>query len=345
MQFNKLFLIFIVLLVALPLALATTVTAPKQTDVGKIVSIDGTCLAQPGQTVTAQVLAGGFNVFVDETKTNAEKKYTTQFTPSQIGTYTVYAACQGESSATTTFCVGAASECGVTTTTPTTTPASTPSGGSGGGGGGGGSITQWEYTDWSYCNNELTQSRIKYDPKKQQKDKEEVQSCAACDESWSCRATDGDFAWTKCSSGTQTRICTDEHFCGTSVTKPAEQRNCEVEGSRFISNDPGYTPPLQPEPELQQPSFWDAWSAWIIGMGSSLFMLILIVLTVVVLMKHTHTVFNHKDLVAWIRKEQRMGTSDQDIKDILNQNTGWSHEDLEDAFEELKMEDAQQVSA
>jgi hypothetical protein len=57
-------------------------------------------------------------------------------------------------------------------------------------------------------------------------------------------------------------------------------------------------------------------------------------------MKHTHTVFNHKELVDWIRKERRMGTSDVDIKDILNQNTGWSHDDLEEAFKELQTEQA-----
>ncbi|MBT4151086.1 hypothetical protein HOE52_03925 [Candidatus Woesearchaeota archaeon] len=336
MKSNKLFLIFIVLLVALPLALATTATAPKQTDLGKIVSIDGSCTTLlKDQTVTAQILAGGFNVFVDETITNANKKYTLEFTPSQKGTYTVYAACQGETSATTTFCVGTASECGTIAK-----PAPTPSTG-GGSSGGGGSFTKWSYTDWSYCNVSLQQGRIKFDTKKQRKDVQEVRDCAPCDESWTCTASDGDYPWGICQGGTQTRVCTDEHFCGTSVTKPVEQRNCQVEGQRFVSNDPGYTPPLQPEPVLQQPSLWDSWMAWIIGMGSSLLMLILIILIVVVLMKHTHTVFDHKDLVAWIRKERRMGTSDVDIKDILNQNTGWSHEDLEEAFKELQIEDSQ----
>jgi hypothetical protein len=334
MKSNKLFLIFIVLLVALPLALATTATAPKQTDLGKIVSIDGSCTTLlKDQTVTAQILAGGFNVFVDETITNANKKYTLEFTPSQKGTYTVYAACQGETSATTTFCVGTASECGTTTTT-TTTPSS---GGSGGGGGGGGSFGA-TYSDWSYCNSSLQQIRYRTDKPSQ---KPQTRDCSPCDESWTCTASDGDYPWGICQGGTQTRVCTDEHFCGTSVTKPVEQRNCQVEGQRFVSNDPGYTPPLQPEPVLQQPSFWNSWLAWIIGSGSSLLMLIIITLIVVVLMKHTHTVFHHKDLVAWIRKERRMGTSDDDIKDILNQNTGWSHEDLEEAFKELQIEDSQ----
>jgi len=157
-------------------------------------------------------------------------------------------------------------------------------GNTGGGGGGGGSVTKWQYTDWSYCNASLQQARIKYDPKKYRKDVEEVQKCTACDESWACRATDGDFAWTECSNGMQSRKCTDEHFCGTTLTKPDEQRNCQVEGSRFVSNDPDYAPPLypEPEPELQQPSFWDSWKAWIIGMGSSLLMLMIIVVIVVI---------------------------------------------------------------
>jgi hypothetical protein len=331
MRSNKLFLIFIVLLVALPLALATTVSAPKQTDLGKIVSVDGSCLAL-SQKVTAQVLLGGFNVFVDETTTNANKKYTLEFTPSQKGTYTVFTACQDETSATTTFCVGSASECGTTAK-----PAPTPSTGGGSSGGGGGSFGA-TYGDWSYCNSSLQQIRYRTDKPSQ---KPQTRDCSPCDESWICTASDGDFPWGICNNGVQTRVCTDEHFCNTLTTKPVEQRNCQVEGQRFVSNDPGYTPPLQPEPVLQQPSFWNSWLAWIIGSGSSLLMLIIITLIVVVLMKHTHTVFHHKDLVAWIRKERRMGTSDDDIKDILNQNTGWSHEDLEEAFKELHTEDAQ----
>ncbi|MBT3836140.1 DUF4215 domain-containing protein [Candidatus Woesearchaeota archaeon] len=301
-------------------------------DAQTVATINGTCTSA-STTVVAQVLYKGSNYFVDELTSNTEKKYTLEFTPEQKGLYTIYTACQDEAALKSTYCFGTSTDCKVPVKPAPST--STPSSG---GTGGGGSSFGATYGDWSYCNVSLQQIRYRTDKPSQ---KPQTRDCSPCDESWVCRASDGDFAWTECSSGSQTRVCTDEHFCNTLTTKPAEKRNCDVEGSRFVSNDPDYAPPLYPgEPELQGPSFWNSWKSWVIGTGSSFVMFLLIVLVVVYFMKHTHTVFNHKELVDWIRKERRMGTSDVDIKDILNQNTGWSHDDLEEAFKELQTEQA-----
>ena len=46
--------------------------------------------------------------------------------------------------------------------------------------------------------------------------------------------------------------------------------------------------------------------------------------------------YNFNELKGWIGKEQQMGTSVKDIKEILGQHTGWSREDIENSFAELK---------
>jgi len=50
---------------------------------------------------------------------------------------------------------------------------------------------------------------------------------APCVEDWTCTA------WSVCVNNTQTRTCTDENNCGTTVNKPLEEQTCEV------------TPPIQ----------------------------------------------------------------------------------------------------
>ncbi len=45
-----------------------------------------------------------------------------------------------------------------------------------------------------------------------------------CTESWSCSS------WSACSSSSQTRTCTDDNACGTSISKPAETQSCSSSG-------------------------------------------------------------------------------------------------------------------
>ena len=43
----------------------------------------------------------------------------------------------------------------------------------------------------------------------------------------------------------------------------------------------------------------------------------------------------HDELKEWIRKEEAMGTSKEDIRTILKDNTGWEDEEIDEAFSEL----------
>nr|MBI4157070.1 hypothetical protein [Candidatus Woesearchaeota archaeon] len=44
----------------------------------------------------------------------------------------------------------------------------------------------------------------------------------SCDESWTCSE------WSSCTSGTQTRTCTDSNLCGTTNNKPQESQSCST---------------------------------------------------------------------------------------------------------------------
>ena len=46
--------------------------------------------------------------------------------------------------------------------------------------------------------------------------------------------------------------------------------------------------------------------------------------------------YNFDELKDWIKKESGTGTSKSDIKNILAERTGWTHEEIEEAFTELK---------
>ena len=52
---------------------------------------------------------------------------------------------------------------------------------------------------------------------------------SSCTELWSCTA------WSECSDGLQTRVCTDDSECGTVNTKPAESQECGIEESEVVA--------------------------------------------------------------------------------------------------------------
>ena len=60
-----------------------------------------------------------------------------------------------------------------------------------------------------------------------------VTSCGTpptCTESWTCTA------WSACSSGTQTRTCSDSNSCGTTTSKPAVTQTCGTSGSCLLTD-------------------------------------------------------------------------------------------------------------
>ena len=54
--------------------------------------------------------------------------------------------------------------------------------------------------------------------------------------------------------------------------------------------------------------------------------------------KRQHKTYNFNELREWIRKEREMGTSKEDIVQILKEQTGWNHKEIIGAFESLRQE-------
>lgn len=320
---------FISLLILLPIALATTVQTSEVYAPDSQVAVTGTC-DSPNILVGLEIGLGSpvKTIMVDQVTADADKQYTLSFTPPQKGTYTVYASCQGESSTSTTFCVGSDIECGVTPPGEEVTPPP-----SNGGGGAGGCVPQWDCTVWTVCNASLQQARTCYDKVGCQPTKIENRSCLPCVESWTCSL------WSECQNGMQRRTCIDEHKCGTAARKPALKKLCEqltAPGPQPFQISPQIPPPKL-EPQVQLPaSFWDKYKFYLIGIPLALILLAAVILLAVHFLKPGKKAYNFDELRGWIRKERQMGTSDQDIKKILSEQTGWSHEEITKAFSELK---------
>jgi len=322
------------LLLMLPSALAVT-TDKAAYSLNENVQISGTCLLA-NVPVAFQLGIGLNTIWVEQTTATALKSFTAAYQAASEGTYTLYAACNGEAAQTATFCVGAGCPTGTTTTDTTT---ETPSGGGGGGGGGSRCQPSWSCTTWSFCNVTLQQSRKCYDANNCQDSKVEVQNCSECRESWVCSL------WSECQDGQNYRTCVDDHKCGTTFIKPFLSKECELEivsGPSPVSYNQQIQPPYV-APETQQPapvSLWEKYKAFIIAIPSGLIFIILIVLLIMHFARpkkeqQQQMSYNLDDLREWIKKEQEMGTSNEDIKQILKQHTGWTDSEIGRSFSEL----------
>ena len=215
-------------------------------------------------------------------------------------------------------------------------PAGDGGGSSSGGGGGRRCRPSWSCTTWSFCNATLEQSRRCYDANDCQENKVEVQNCSECRESWVCGL------WSGCQSGQNFRTCVDDHKCGTTILKPFLSKACEitaVAGPAPASYDEQLPPPGT-APETQQPapvlSVWEKYKSFIIAIPSGLVLIILIALLTAHFVKPGRKmVYDLGELKEWIRKEHEMGTSNEDIKQILKQHTGWKESEIEQSFSEL----------
>lgn len=197
--------------------------------------------------------------------------------------------------------------------------------------GGGGCYPEWSCDSWSFCNATLEQSRKCIDLRGCRSPKIMVQECSECIEYWICGL------WTECSNGIQTRTCVDEHACRTTKLKPALQRNCNepVSGPAPVSINQnfGYQAPITQQPTLPEKTFFEKFSKWIIGLTLGIFLIIITIVLVIHFFVAKHKVaYNLSDLKEWILKEKEMGTTDEGIKEILEENTGWTKEEIDDAF-------------
>jgi len=324
MKFNNKIFLFVLFLI-LPVAVAeTTVQVNEVYPLGTSVTITGTCTDNGAVALMAGI---GLNtIWVDEVTANPT--FTATFLPPQKATYTLLAACENDLAVQTTFCVGTNDECGVVQPQPDPDPSSSSSSSSGSGGGG--CTSQWQCGLWSYCNASLKQTKTCQDLKRCQQNKIEVQNCTKCDESWICSL------WSDCQNNRQTRTCTDQHYCDATTKKPVLSKTCDQTASGPAPA--GYTGQQPQPPQVQQPvtSFWDQYKIWIITGPSTLLLIIIIILLILhFTKKKEHMHYNFNELKEWIRKEKEMGTSNEDVKQILAEQTGWTAEEITNAFSEL----------
>ena len=330
-------LTFVLLLSSLALAdvsLTTNDNYAAQTQV----TFSGTCSA-PFVPVAFQV-SGAAEPWVDQASADASGAFSTKYTTLSQGTYTLYVTCNAESTSKS-FCVG--DSC--SGTTGGTNPGSgSPSSSSGGGG-----YCQAEYScgTWSFCGANLNQSRICYDQSNCKKEpKTEVRECLPCEESWICSE------WSSCYNSVQKRTCVDEHYCTTKTYQPSAQKACSATvaagpAPKSISNDipPPSFDQFSSQPDVEQPApvaskfsfqnIWDDYMVWILSGVGGLIILVIVILLILHFVRAKPVVFNHDELQDWIKKERSMGTSDDDIREILADHTGWKEEEVQKAFSDL----------
>ena len=202
------------------------------------------------------------------------------------------------------------------------------------GSGGGGCTRRWSCPNqWNYCNATLQQSKSCTDLNRcnrQKLTKIEVQSCAACEESWICTP------WNACQNGQHTRNCVDEHACRTIMQKPSFQKSCTAAASGPV---PARIEPQLPVMQQSLPSstvsWWDKHKVWFIAVPFLIIAIVLLILGARHLLKSRPVEYNVDELKAWVRKEQQMGTSVKDIKEILRQHTRWSAGEVEGVLGKL----------
>lgn len=316
---KRMFLFIVLFLLSLSLVAAVDVSTDKlEYDSGQTVTATITdCV---GTSIVEFKNPSGMVVDVKSGQGSWSASYNT-LSDSEDGKYTVSATCTN-GAVQNNFCVDAPG-CVPSTQTTTTAP-----------GGGTTCTPNWSCNEWSFCDPTLTQTRSCTDLNNCQAAKDESRSCEACQESWVCSV------WTECSAGSQTRACYDEHFCETTVSKPALQKGC-AQADPFPSParvSAQLPPPYVPAPVVPQSflsKLWNNYKFYIIGGLAAIVLAAAIMLTIYFLAPKK-VAYNINELKQWVRKEKQMGTSDADILQILKQHTGWTDEEIDMAFEGLK---------
>ncbi len=308
---KKFFLLIFLLL--LPLALASTVDTNKgKYTPSESVTITVTgCVGSSILTISNSALQA---VFSDQGENDWQTSYHTSSDPS-TGTYTITAFCDAEEFSTT-FKVEEEAQ---------------PSDDGNGGGTsstGGRCISEWSCGPWAYCGPDLIQTRTCTDLKYCLPDKTETQPCLACDESWVCSI------WSNCIAGKQTRLCNDEHLCGTVLKKPILQKACNAPDT---GPPPArIAPPQQLPPPAAEPSFWDEYKLWIILIPAILILIAAGLLFYFYVYKKRETPpTNITPLKNWVRNAQAKGVPEEKIKEIVHNKTKWTDKELDRAFKEL----------
>ena len=299
MKLSKLFFLF---LLFIPLALAATTVRVDNYQALQAVTITGMC-TNSGPEVGLQASLEGNTVWFDQV-TAVNNQYTASFYPPQTGTYTIYSACSGDSAVTTTSCVGSSCQAKEEITdegTPDdgTTPPS----------------------DTSISDSTPSGGVV---PKGSSGDSTSSGVAGVCQESWICGP------WSNCINGAQTRQCNDFYSCGTFIQVPIMQQSC------FGTGGQPQIPTGAPLPVVQEEkSFWEKYLGWLISIPLVLILIVILILLYLHHKRKKQVVYNTDELKNWISQEQAAGTSKEDIRGILKDKTGWSEEEIEQAFGEL----------
>ncbi|MBI2151962.1 hypothetical protein HYU21_04510, partial [Candidatus Woesearchaeota archaeon] len=93
------------------------------------------------------------------------------------------------------------------------------------------------------------------------------------------------------------------------------------------------------QPTVQKLTLAQVWtnykSLFILG-PVSLILLIVVIILFLHHFQHKKVAYNYDELKTWIAQEKKMGTSNDDIKQILAQNTGWKKKEVEEMFTGLE---------
>ena len=329
--FNKIFVFLFLFSLPLVLAVTTVQTDSATYKLGSTIAISGTC-SSPNVPVGLFAIvnpdAAAEKVWFDQVTTDVSYHYTSSFVPTKKGSYNIVAACQGDSAVITKITV--------TDTVVSTGGDSGNQGGSSGGnngGGGGGSsggsgcTPNWQYSQWSYCDANLQQTRTALVDKEhcanaKPKEKDLVHSCDVCEESWSCQA------WSECDNGQQQRNCFDDHACGTTLSQPVITQSCTVSAPHVVGQTLPPSKPFFTQVGEKTVSFWDNYMYWIIGIPLGIIIFFLLILLFRLLFKKK-LVYDEKEIRDWVKKERSTGTSMDDVKQIIEQYTHWDKEHVE----------------
>ena len=342
----------LLVLILLPFAFATTLKEPIGFANNQF-QVSGQC-DNPNVKVGLQVALGINTVLVSETVANNLKAYTFLVTPIQDGTYTFVVACAGENSQQGEACVGvqcqqpqAANFCGDGNVAGgeecddgnrddadvcnnqcklnASPPPIVGPGPSGGGGGGGGSTRSGIFNECNDFKDNDDDTLIDYpDDPGCLTAIDNTEDSEDCRSSWVCTE------WNDCKNNFQVRSCTDINNCETPLFKPTEQQSC---GTTIVQ--PPQVPRQQPIVTPVEESFFSKYGAFIWGGLLLLILLAALILAILYFKNRRKVAYNVGELKQWIAKEKAAGTSKEDIKNILEEKTGWDEEELVNVFKEL----------
>ena len=321
------------MILSISLVLAVSVDTNKDDyNGGETVSIS---VNQCTGTSILKIVNPGLNIVDIKAGSDSWSTSYNTLSDSASGKYTITVSCE-DGSTNANFCVDDPGCLGLQT--QSNDNQTTSGTGTGTGTGSGLSCNpQFSCSSWSYCNNELKQTRDCTDLNACEQPRQESRDCSQCDESWICSQ------WSQCSNGLNTRDCYDEHDCGTVLLKPDLQKSCQA------SSTPGPQPVRisnqLPPPSYAKPQelsgfakFWNDYKLLVIIGLLGIIILLIIILLLIHFLKPKHYAYNMDELKKWVSKERTMGTSNEDIRSILKQHTGWKDKEIDAAFESLRPE-------